>query len=345
MGLGSIKDVSLSEARDAARAARKMVRAGADPIAARRIEVSIPTFGKMADELVETLATSWKNPKHKAAWTLALTTYAAPLREMSVDEVSTADVLRVLKPIWTTRAETAARLRGRIEHVLDAAKAAGHRSGDNPAAWKGNLKSLLPARQKLTRGHHPALPYTEISDFMVTVRERDAVAARALEWTILTATRTGEALGAAWGEIDRETKVWTVPASRTKAGIEHRVPLGPRLLEILDELEALKTGAFVFPGSTGRTQLSAMSMSMLLRRLGRADITVHGFRSTFRDWCGEATAFPREIAEQALAHAVGDAVERAYRRGDALERRRGLMEAWERYCAGDRTVVELAMTA
>ena len=240
----------------------------------------------------------------------------------------------VLQPIWQTTPETASRLRGRIETVLDAARAKGHiaRNEANPARWRGHLDKLLSKRQKLTRGHHAAMAFDDVPEFIGKLRERPAIAAMALEFLILTAARSGEVLGARWAEMDMIAKVWTVPAARMKAGREHRVPLSSRALAILEAVAEAKTGEFVFAGQKAGKPLSGMAMEMLLRRMKAASVTVHGFRSSFRDWCGEATSFPREIAEAALAHVSGDATERAYRRGDALEKRRALMEAWTNYC-------------
>jgi integrase len=227
--------------------------------------------------------------------------------------------------------------------VLDAAKARGLRSGENPAAWRGNLKVLLPKRKRLTRGHHPALPYVEMPAFMADLRSRDAMAALALEFCILTATRTGETLGAEWKEIDLETGLWVIPAARMKVGKDHRIPLSRRALEVLAKLTEARTGRFVFPGPRRGKPLSNMAMMMLLRRMRQGKLTVHGFRSAFRDWAGNETSFAREIAEAALAHIIGDAAERAYRRGDALEKRRAMMEAWAQWCEPkEATVVALA---
>jgi integrase len=240
----------------------------------------------------------------------------------------------VLKPIWLTKSETASRLRGRIETVLDAARAKGHipPGTANPARWRGHLDKLLARRQKLTRGHHPAMPFTEVPAFVEKLRERPAIAARALEFVILTAARSGEALGARWSEIDFESKVWTVPALRMKRGIEHRVPLVPRAIQIIEEAKKLARGDLVFPAFRADKPLSDMALTMLLRRMKVEGASVHGFRSSLRDWAGELTSFPREVAEAALAHAVGDETEQAYRRGDALAKRRKLMEAWANYC-------------
>ena len=263
-----------------------------------------------------------------------LATYAAPLRTMPVDTVSTDDVLSVLKPIWTEKPETASRVRGRIEKVLDAAKAKGFRAGENPARWRGHLDHLLPRPSKLTRGHHAAMPYEEVPAFIASLRERDALAAVALELCILTAARSGELLGMRWDEIDLQNAVWSLPAGRMKAGRPHRVPLSTRAVAILRKLEKSKRGEFVFAGHAPGRPLSNMAMDMLLRRMN-VDVTVHGFRSSFRDWAGNETPSPREVVETALAHVIGDKAEQAYRRSDALEKRRKLMEAWAAYCTAD----------
>jgi integrase len=264
---------------------------------------------------------------------MTLRNYAAPLRDKPIDAVDTESVLSILQPLWQSVPETASRLRSRIEAVLDAAKAQGHRHGENPARWRGHLDKLLPKRQKLSRGHHAALPYSQVPAFVASLCEREAVAALALEFTILTAARSGEVLGTHWPELDLEAKVWTIPAMRMKAGKEHRVPLSARAGTIIQRLAEVRTSDFVFPGQRSGKPLSGMAMEMVLRRM-KADVTVHGFRSSFRDWCGEETHFPREIAEAALAHSVGNEVEVAYRRGDALEKRRGLMEAWADFIEG-----------
>ncbi|PYE40490.1 integrase [Rhizobium sp. PP-F2F-G20b] len=334
MGLGGLNAVTLARARELATTARAQLQAGVDPIAAKAVVIaSKPTFGEVADDFVTDMTPQFRNAKHIAQWTMTLTTYAAALRPKPVDEVMTADVLNVLKPLWSQKPETASRLRGRIERVLDAAKAKGYRSGENPALWRGHLDKLLPRRQKLTRGHHAAMPYADVPAFVRQLRDRPALSARALEFTILTAARSGETYGATWKEIDLKAAVWTVPKERMKAQREHRVPLAPQALQIVKELSLLGTDpeAFVFPGQKKGRPLSVMAMEMILRRMN-IDVTVHGFRSSFRDWCGEATEFPREVAEAALAHVVGDETERAYRRGDALEKRRKLMVAWADYC-------------
>lgn len=334
MGLGGLKAVSLARARELAAEARVNLQAGIDPITAKNnAPVAVPTFGEEADDFIDAMGPQFRNAKHLDQWKMTLKVYAAPLRSKRVDQIATADVLEVLKPIWLTKPETAARLRGRIERVLDAAKAKGHRSGQNPALWRGHLDNLLPKRRKLSRGHHAAMPYERVPAFVADLRERDAMAPRALEFTILTAARTGETFGAIWREIDLEAAIWTIPRERMKAGREHRVPLTDRAVEILTELSELSTGpdAYVFPGQKKGRPLSVMAMDMILRRMD-IEFTVHGFRSSFRDWAGEETSFPREVAEAALAHVVGDETERAYRRGDALEKRRKLMIAWANYC-------------
>ena len=338
MGLGPAnKDgVSLAKARDAAAKARDVLSGGGDPIeareAAKRSPEAVPTFGEAADAFLKALTPQWRNEKHRDQWAMTLKVYAKPLRPLPVNLVDTASVLAVLQPVWQSKPETASRLRGRIERVLDAAKAKGHRSGENPARWRGHLDHLLPRRQKLSRGHHAAMPYAQLPAFIAELRGREAVAASALEFLILTAARTNEVLGATWAEIDMKAKVWTVPASRMKAGREHRVPLSGRALTVLKAMLPLATGPDperrpVFPSQRPGKPLSSMALAMLLRRIG-VETTVHGFRSSFRDWAGEVSTSPREVAEAALAHTVGDATERAYRRGDALEKRRKLMESW-----------------
>jgi integrase len=265
---------------------------------------------------------------------MTLTHYAAPLRNLSVDAIATGDVLGVVKPIWHSKPETASRLRGRIERVLDAAKAEGLRRGDNPARWRGNLKALLPERDASARKHHAAMAYADLPAFMVRLRDRRATAALALEFTILTAARTNETLGARWPELDLEGATWTIPKERMKAKRAHRVPLSARAVEILAMLYAARAGEFVFPGYKPRRPLSGMSMEMLLRRMGfpPKSVTVHGFRSTFRDWASETTGFPNDVCEMALAHTIKNKAEAAYRRGDLLDKRRELMDAWAAHC-------------
>jgi integrase len=344
MGLGALGDISLAEARQKAEEARRIVAEGGDPLQARNAAQALrreadaaPAFGEFADQMVEKWSREFSNPKHAAQWKMTLgPAYCAKLRDKKLADITPADVLAVLEPVWRDKNETASRLRGRIERVLDAAKVAGWRSGENPAQWKGNLEHSLGKRQKLQRGHHAAMPYAEVPAFLAALRLREAMAARALEFAILTAARSGEVLEATWWEIDLAAQVWTVPAKRMKAKREHRVPLSDAALAILNAVAALRPedddgGAYVFPGQRPKRPLSGMAMEMLLRRQ-KLEITVRGFRSSFRDWVSEETQFPREIAEAALAHVVGDTTERAYRRGDALEKRRELMTAWAAFC-------------
>lgn len=348
MGLGAV-DLSpgsdtLRRARDARDAARRQLDDGKNPIEERRRERAgppvVPLFGTFAKEVVAGLAL--KNQKHRDQWERTLTDYAPNLQAKAVDAIGTQDVLAALKPRWKTTPETAERMRGRIERVLDAARAAGHIPGawENPARWKGHLALLLPRDARAVR-HHPALPYGEMAAFMARLDLRKGASAAALRFTILTAARTQETRFAKWPEIDWPSKVWTVPAERMKMGRIHRVPLTQAAL---DELEALippgltkddtpKLDAYIFPGQGKGAALSNMSMDRVLR-LEKAEATVHGFRSTFRDWAGDCTNFDRGSIEAALAHLVGDETERAYRRGDALEKRRKLMEAWAGFCAG-----------
>ncbi|MDI9848651.1 integrase arm-type DNA-binding domain-containing protein [Rhodoblastus sp. 17X3] len=344
MGLGGFPEVSLADARAQRDLAEQAVRAGRDPIeeraAARQAEAGKPTFGQIADALIEAKGPEWRNDKHRAQWKMTLEVYAAPLRTRPVDEIDTEAVLGILQPIWQTKPETASRLRGRIEAVLDAARAKGHipRNEANPARWRGHLDKLLPKRTKLSRGHHAAMDYADVPGFIAELRGRDATAALCLEFTILTACRSGETLNALWSEIDIDKKLWMIPAARMKAAREHRVPLSDRALAILENLATAKTGEFVFGGQKAGKPLSGMAMEMVLRRMKVDDVTVHGFRSAFRDWAGNETHFPRELAEAALAHVIGDKAEQAYRRGDALEKRRALMEAWANYCEPTTTI-------
>ena len=292
------------------------------------------TFGQVADDLIQSKGAAWRNAKHRAQWSMTLEIYAAPLRELPVAEVTTEHIVAALQPIWTSKPETASRIRGRIEAVIDAARSRGLIPADsaNPARWKGHLANLLPPQQRLSRGHHAALPWKQLPAFMVKLRERRGLSARALEWTILTAARLGEALGARWDEIDLLDSVWEVPKERMKAKRAHRVPLSPAAMALLASLPAGEPDDLVFPGFKPDKPLSDMVMKSLFTRMNEGGITSHGFRSTFRDWAGEATGHPREVCEAALAHAVGDAVELAYRRGDALEKRRVLMCDWATYC-------------
>jgi integrase len=312
VGLGSARDVTLADARQKAANARKIVDAGKNPLeerraadAARRAQADKPSFGEVADSLIESIAPGFRNAKHLDQWRMTLgPTYCSSIRSKPVDAITTEDVLAVLEPIWVKKAETASRIRGRIERVLDAAKAKGLRSGENPALWRGHLDSLLPKRQKLQRGHHAAMPYAEVPAFITSLRDSDGVTARALEFVILTAARSGEVREARWGEFDLKAKVWTVPAYRMKAGREHRVPLsGPAAALLagmkLPDSKGANGDAFVFPGARNAKPLSVMAFDMQMRRLD-SDYTVHGFRSAFRDWVGEETTFQREVAEAAL---------------------------------------------
>ena len=338
MGLGSLSAVSLSEARIKAGECRRLREEGVDPIEARKVRreqaaldaAKSITFKEAAANYIASHRAGWRNEKHASQWENTLATYAEPvLGRVSIQAIDTTLVLKVLEPIWKTKPETASRLRGRIEAILDWAKVRGLRQGENPARWRGHLDHLLPARSKVRRvKHHAALSYAELPDFIAKLRAQEGVAARALEFTILTAARTGDTIGAVWYEVNTSDKVWTVPADRMKAGKEHRVPLSSRALAILREGHDMQTSDYVFPGGKAGKPLSNMAMTEVLRRMGRRDITVHGFRSTFRDWAAERTNFPSEVVEMALAHAVGDKVEAAYRRGDLFEKRRRLMAEW-----------------
>lgn len=341
MGLGPYPAVSLSKARIKASEYRALVADGVDPLVSKA-EESEPTFAECASKFLASMEGQWRNEKHRAQWRMTLNEYAKPLHAKRVSETSTDDVLKVLSPIWLKMPETAARLRGRIERVLDYAKARGWRSGENPALWRGHLKNILPARQKLTRGHHAAMPYPDVPTFVEELPGKDAMAARGLEFLVLTAARSGEVLGAKWSEMDLAAAVWTIPANRMKGGKEHRVPLSPRALAIVKALSDTRVSDFVFPGQKANKPLSGMAFEMLMRRMKVDAFTVHGFRSAFRDWAGDETSFPREIAEQALAHRVGDATERAYRRADALDKRRKLMDAWSDYCLSVNNVIKIA---
>lgn len=357
-GLGSINTVSLSQARDLAQAARMLLQQGKDPLAEKPAAVAeVPTFGEVANDYVDSMAPGWRNPKHVEQWRTTLgNTEAdtsklrinasaekehrdalATLRALPVDQVETEHVLAVLTPIWHQKAETASRLRGRIEAVLAAATAKRHRNGANPALWRNHLDRLLPKRRKLARGHHAAMPFPQVPAFLTRLGKLKSMSASALRFTILTAARSGETFGATWREIDLERAVWTVPAERMKGKREHRVPLSTPAIAELNAMarEGREPHDFIFFSRDIHRPLSNMAMDMVLRRL-KLDVTVHGFRSSFRDWCGEETSFPREIAEAALAHLVGDATERAYRRGDALAKRRDLMDAWAAFCISTR---------
>lgn len=342
MGLGAAwgrTAVSLVEARSKARSLYDVVRNGGDPLAEKAATkasqlvaaAKAVTFKTEAERYIAAQEPGWRNAKHAAQWASTLETYAYPvIGSVPVSDINVPLVLKVLEPIWSTKPETAGRVRGRIEAVLDAAKARGHSEGENPARWKGNLDHLLPARAKVKKPeHHAALPYTQIGAFMARLREQEGTAARALEFAILTAARTGEVIGATWKEIDLSEKIWIVPPARMKAGREHRVPLSERAIEII----GWENAGYVFSSVSPDQPLSNMALLMLLRRMGQSDVTVHGFRSAFRDWAAERTNYPSEVAEMALAHTVGDKVEAAYRRGDLFEKRRLLANDWAKFCA------------
>jgi integrase len=333
MGLGSAHTVTLKRARERAADARGLLSEGQDPIEAKRAVVVIPSFGEVADDVLANKEAEYRSQAAKNRAKRALEVYCEPIRSTRVDRIDTEAVLGVLKPIWSDKPETAQKARGLIEAVLNAAKAKGFRTGDNPAAWKGHLDHLLAKRQKLTKGHHPSMDREALPAFVANLRTREAVSARALEFTILTACRAGEALGARWDEMDLEANVWTIPAERMKSGKEHRVPLSARAAEIVESMKANRIGPFVFPGQNPERPMWHMSFDNLMERMGVEGVTTHGFRSTFRDWAGEVSTFPRELAEAALAHVVGDQTERAYARGDALEKRRKMMEAWATFCS------------
>lgn len=339
MGLGSVTAVSLARARELAAQARGLLAEGIDPLDARKKDLARAddTFAAAARDLHAAKSPGWKNAKVRVDWLPMMERYCAAIWQKPVGAITVQDVLGVLAPIWSEKAETASRVRGRMEAVLDAARVRGLMPDDraNVARWRGHLSHLLPKRQRLQRGHFAAMAYADMPKFLAAVRGRPATAARCLEFLILTGARSQEALGARWSEIDLDAGVWTIPPARMKASREHRVPLSDRALALLAEMAQLRAGAdgFVFPGQKPGRSLSVMGLEMLLRRM-KLDVTVHGFRSTFRDWAGEMTSFPREVAETALAHQVGNSVERAYRRGDALEKRRALMQAWADYCTG-----------
>lgn len=343
MGLGPVTLYGLAEARARALDARRKRHDGTDPIEARRAErarqrldaAKTITFKQCAESYVAAHRAGWRNDKHAAQWSATLAAYAFPvIGALPVQAVDTGLVLKVLEPIWTAKPETASRLRGRLESILDFAKVRGYRDGENPARWRGHLDKLLPARSKVREiEHHAALPYGDLPSFLPGLREQEGIAARALEFLILTAARTGEVIGARWNEIDLLDKIWTVPAVRMKAHREHRVPLSPRALAILAEMQSARTGdGFVFPGRKPGTALSNMAFLMLLRRVGRADLTAHGFRATFKTWASERTSVQNEIVEASLAHVIGDKVEQAYMRGDLFEKRRRLMQQWATFC-------------
>lgn len=347
LGAAGTGGISLADARDGAAALRLKVKAGIDPLQERRREAAEAlaaaqaaqiagiTFKDVAEAYIAANEASWRNDKHRQQWRNTLATYVYPvIGDLPVAVVDTAHVLKILEPIWKEKTETASRVRGRMETILDAAKARGYRQGENPARWRGHLAQILPARTRLSRGHHKAMAYEKIPAFVRALHMREAVAALALEFTILTAARSGGVIGATWAEVDLAKAIWTIPAGRMKAAKEHRVPLSPRAVEILEGLKPLGSD-WLFPGAKGG-KLSPMAMAMLMRRM-KVDATVHGFRSAFRDWAAECTGYAHEVAEMALAHAIESKVERAYRRGDLFHKRRRLMDDWAVYCASSGT--------
>jgi integrase len=363
LGIGPFPTIGLADARDEADKARRSLKLRQDPLdarvaqkaakeagraAAREAAAKAMTFKRAAESYIKSHRDGWRNAKHADQWTSTLETYAYPIiGDLPVSAIDVGLVMRVLEQdvpaggkaparLWIAKPETASRLRGRLEAVLGWATARGLRDGDNPAVWKGRLQHQLPARGKVKRvEHHAALPYAEMAKFMVELQQQEGTSARALEFAILTAARTGEVLGAQWGEMDEGGKVWVIPAARMKGGREHRVPLSERALEIIAAVKPSEAApdAYVFPGAKAGRPLSNMALLMLMRRMGREDLTAHGFRSSFRDWGSETTHYPAEVLEMALAHAVGDKVEAAYRRGDLFERRRAVMTAWAKWCA------------
>jgi integrase len=353
-GLGPYPEVSLNSARQQAFAYRKLVIDGVDPIerrnaerAAARVEsAKTITFDDCRTAYIAAHEGAWRNPKHRQQWTNTLATYVTPVfGKLPVHAVDTGLVMRAVEPIWKTRPETASRVRGRIEAILDWAKVRGYRTGENPARWRGHLDHLLPAKSKIRKvEHHAALPYTSIGAFIAELRTQEGIGAAALDFLILTATRTGETIGATWDEIDVGVKMWSIAADRMKGSREHRVPLSGQALAILTRMSAIRCSDYVFPGARQGRPLSEMSLLMLLRRMERGDITAHGFRSTFRDWAAERTNFPGEVVEMALAHAIPNAVEAAYRRGDLFEKRRQLMDAWAEYCGSRPTTSSKVVT-
>jgi integrase len=345
MGLGGWPAVGLAELRDNVDTLGRMLRDGRDPLAEKQAHRQAATtaqakaisFAKVAEQYIAAHEAGWRNSTHRQQWRRTLQTYAEPvIGPLPIHAITTEHVLAVLEPIWRIKPETASRLRGRIEAVLSYAKARGWRSGENPAAWRGHLALMLPARAKVRAvRHHAALDWREMQAFMAQLRGQDGIGVAALQFAILTAARSGEVRLARWHEIDGA--VWTIPPSRMKAGKQHRVPLSESALVILHAMAPMRhgPGSLVFPGMKRDTPLSDMSLTAVLRRLGRGDLTVHGFRSTFRDWAAEATAFPNHVVEQALAHTIGSAVEAAYRRGDLFDKRRALMGSWATYCTGE----------
>lgn len=347
MGLGPVEVMDLSDAREAAKQARKRAGKQTDPIEARKIEraeaaqETAPklTFKQAAEKFIDTHESAWRNPKHRQQWRNTLITYVYPaFGSKPLTDVTRADILGVLDPIWKEKTETASRVLNRCVRVLEWSVARGYRAGEEVAAWPKLIQRALPPRAKIQKvEHHPALPYPEIKSFMAALIERDTVTARALEFLILTASRTTETLQARWSEFDLKAAVWTVPGERMKSGRAHRVPLSKKAVAILKDVKRLKSKEWVFPGLRGH--LSETSLLAVLESMSREDITVHGFRSTFRDWAAERTSYPREVAEKALAHVVKDKAEAAYQRGDMLDKRRVMMEDWSKFCSPSKTAM------
>lgn len=341
MGLGGYPTVTLAAARDAARQAREKVRSGINPIdelksaksSLKASQAAALTFKEAAEKYIEAHAAGWSNEKHAKQWTSTLSAYAYPkIGHILVRDVDLPQVLAILEPIWKTKTETASRLRGRIESILDWATARNYRQGLNPARWRGHLDKLLPKPSKVARvEHHNALPAADVSDFMAALRKQEGMGAKALEFAILTAARSGEVRGATWSEIDTDAKIWVIPGERMKAGREHRVPLSDQAIRILDSLPRTPGANHVFVAPKGGP-LSDMTLSAVVRRMG-APCVPHGFRSSFRDWAAELTNYPSEMAEMALAHTINDKVEAAYRRGDLFEKRRQMMADWASFCS------------
>ena len=342
MGLGGYPDIGVADARQKAREARLKIEQGIDPILLRKqakselmaLQATDKTFEQAAGEYIKIHADSWSNDKHRKQWESTLAAYAFPVvGKLSLRDIRQEHILKILEPIWTTKTETATRVRGRMESILDWAKVKGLRSGENPAAWKGHLDHMLPAPTRLKKVEHlTAVPVREMPDFMIKLRQAAGTAAQALEFLILTAARSGEVRGITWQEVSLEDALWIVPAERMKMKREHRVPLSDRAVSILKSQPRIDENPLVFPAPRG-SQMSDATMSAVLKRMG-IDATVHGFRSSFRDWCGDYTNYPRDLAEQCLAHGADDPVEAAYRRGDALERRREIMNEWSKFIAG-----------
>lgn len=364
MGLGSLNAVSLADARKKAEDCRRLLADGADPMEAKnsrkaqeRLKAATSmTFAECAKAYIEAHSAGWKNAKHASQWTNTIEAYAAPvIGPLAIQDVDTGLVLRILEPMWKEKTETASRLRGRLENILDWATVRGLRRGDNPARWRGHLEALLPAREKVRAVRPmPALPFTQAGAFMAELRAREGLAALALEFQILTAARSGEVRGAAWDEFDLEAKVWTIPAARMKMKVEHSVPLSTRAAAIVERLSKAKTGPLVF--SAGKSPLSDMTLAAVIKRMNgdsepptwrdpkqqNAAVVPHGFRSMFRDWAAERTSYASEVVEMALAHAIGNKVEAAYRRGDLFEKRRRLMNEWAKFCATAATSSSVA---